>query len=168
MLLGEILHRSVIQPNLAAHSPAAAIDELIAMLVRSGDLAPHQRDPVRRAVLAREEAGTSAMGDGVALPHGTTDRIKNIVGALGISHTGIDFDAIDKQPVHIVILLVVPRNEFHTYVRNLAGIAHLLEDKSFREKLLSEHDPDEVLALIRREEHGPAFVGLMRRLGFRD
>lgn len=168
MLLGEILHRSVIQPNLAAQSPAAAIDELIALLVRSGDLAPHQRDPVRRAVLAREEAGTSAMGDGVALPHGTTDRIKNIVGAMGISHAGIDFHALDEEPVNIVVLLVVPRNEFHTYVRNLAGISHLLEDKSFRDKLLSERDPDEALSLIRREEHGPAFVSLMRRLGFRD
>jgi PTS system fructose-specific IIC component len=168
MLLGEILHRSVIQPNLAAHSPAAAIDELIALLVRSGDLAPHQRDPVRKAVLAREESGTSAMGDGVALPHGTTDRIKNIVGAMGMSRAGIDFHAHDGQLANIVVLLVIPRNEFHTYVRNLAGISHLLEDKSFREKLLNEHDPDEALSLIRREEHGPAFVGLMKRLGFRD
>ncbi len=168
MLLGEILHRSVIQPNLAAHSPTAAIDELVSLLVRAGDLAPHQRDAVRKAVLDREAAGTSAMSDGVALPHGTTDRIKNIVGAIGISHTGIDFDAQDGERVRIVILLVVPRNEFHTYVRNLAGIAHLLEDKSFRESLLSERDPDEVLALIRREEHGPAFQGMMKRLGFRD
>ncbi len=168
MLLGEILHRSVIQPNLAAVSTTAAIDELISMLVRAGDLAPHQRDPVRQAVLARESSGGTAMGDGVALPHGTTDRIKNIVGALGISHKGLDFHAPDGQPAHIVVLLVIPRNEFHTYVRNLAGIAHLLEDKSFRDKLIAENDPDEVLALIRREEHGPGFQGLLRRLGFRD
>ena len=166
MLLGEILHRSVIQPKLAARDRWEAIDELIELLVHAEDLTTGQRDAAREVVRAREEAGGSAMGNGVALPHGATDRIENIVGALGIAPHGIDFGAHDGKPARLIVLLVVPRNEFQTYVRNLAGIAHLLEEASFREELMAARDADTVLKLVRREEHGSEFMRFLQRFGW--
>jgi mannitol/fructose-specific phosphotransferase system IIA component (Ntr-type) len=167
MLLGEILHRSVIQPRLAARDRWSAIDELIDLLVRADDLTPAQREPVREVVRARELAGGTAMGDGVALPHGTTDRVENVVGALGLAPDGIDFEAHDGQPARLIILLVVPRNEFQTYVRNLAGIAHLLEEPGFRESLMAATDADTILKLVRREEHGSGFQSFLQRFGWK-
>jgi mannitol/fructose-specific phosphotransferase system IIA component (Ntr-type) len=167
MLLGEILHRSVIQPNLASTDRWDAIDELIELLVRADDLTPAQRDTVRDVVRAREEAGGSAMGNGVALPHGTTDRVENIVGALGIAPAGIDFGAHDGEPARLIILLVIPRNEFQSYVRDLAGIAHLLDEPKFRDELMAARDADTVLKLVRREEHGSDFMRFLQRFGWR-
>ncbi len=163
MLLGEILHRSVIQPDLAARDKNAAIDELIDVLIRAGDLPVRLREAVREVILAREQAGSTGMGAGVALPHGATDRIENIVGALGISRNGIDFDSVDGEPARLIILLVIPRNEFQTYVRDLAGIAHLLDDASFRETLIAAPDADALLKLVRREEHSPGFMTFLQR-----
>lgn len=163
MLLGEILHRSVIQPDLAARDKYAAIDELIDLLVQAGDLVPQKREVVRDVILAREKAGSTGMNDGVALPHGATERIENIVGALGISRDGIDFDSIDGEPARLIILLVIPRNEFQAYVRDLAGIAHVLDDAAFRQSLMAAPDADTVLKLIRREEHSPGFMTFLQR-----
>lgn len=167
MLLGEILHRSVIQPRLAARDRWSAIDELIELLVRAEDLQPGQRDAVREVIRAREMAGGTAMGGGVALPHGATDRVENIVGALGLAPEGIDFGAHDGKPARLIILLVVPRNEFQAYVRDLAGIAHLLEEPDFREKIMSAQDADSVLKLVRREEHGSNFRRFLQRFGWK-
>jgi len=167
MLLGEVLHRSVIQPKLSATDRWSAIDELVDLLVRADDLTPAQREPVREVVRARESAGGTGMGNGVALPHGTTDRVENIVGALGIAPDGIDFGAHDGQPARLIILLVVPRNEFQTYVRNLAGIAHLLEEPDFRDELIAAADADSVLKLVRREEHGSGFQNFLKRFGWK-
>lgn len=167
MLLGELLHRSVIQPRLAARDRWAAIDELIELLVHAEDLSPTQREPAREVVRARELAGGTGMGNGVALPHGATDRVENLVGALGIAPDGIDFGAHDGEPARLIILLVVPRNEFQTYVRNLAGIAHLLEEPGFRESLMTATDADTILKLVRREEHGSGFLGFLQRFGWK-
>lgn len=168
MLLGEILHRSVIQPNLAATTKTGAIDALIDLLIEAGDLRSDLRESVRDVVIARENAGGTAMGNAVALPHGATERVENIVGALGISRRGIDFGALDGEPARLVLLLVIPRNEFQSYVRDLAGIAHLLDDKAFRDALLEAQDVDTVLKCIRREEHSPGFMRFLQRFIRRD
>lgn len=157
MLLGEILHRGTIQPALAATEKYAIIDELLDLLIDAKDLPPHLREPVREALVAREKSMSTGMEDGVALPHGSSDRIQNIVGALGVSKEGVDFGCLDCKPAKLILLLVLPRDEFHVHVRTLAGISHLLNEPRFRESLLAQDDPDAILKLIRSEERGSVF-----------
>ena len=163
MLLGEILHRSVIQPDLAAEEKYAAIDELIELLIAAKDLPNSLRGAVREAVVARERSMSTGMEDGIALPHGATVRVENLVGALGISRKGIDFGCLDCQPARLILLLVLPRDEFQVHVRTLAGISHLLNEASFREALLAAEDADAVLSLIRAEERRFEFDTFRRR-----
>ncbi len=163
MLLGEILHRGVIKPELAAQEKFAAIDELIEVLIEAKDLPHHLRDAVRGPVVARERSMSTGMEMGIALPHGSCDRIENMMGALGISPNGIDFDCLDGEPARLILLLVLPRHEFQIHVRTLAGISHLLQEATFRDALMTAKDPDTILKLIRGEEQSSIFDGFRRR-----
>ena len=163
MLLGEILHRGVIKPELAAQEKYAAVDELIELLIEAKDLPRHLRDAVRDVVLTRERSMSTGMEMGIALPHGSCDRIENMIGALGISREGIEFDCLDGEPARLVLLLVLPRHEFQIHVRTLAGISHLLQETTFRDALMTAKDPDTILKLIRSEEQSSIFDGFRRR-----
>lgn len=163
MLLGEILHRGVIEPQLRATERFAAIDELLALLVKGGDIPAESLESVRQTVYTRERSMATGMEDGVALPHGSTDEVRNVVGALGVSREGIDFGCLDCGPARIVILLVLPREQFQVHVRTLAGVSHLLNDPYFRKELLAASDKDEILRLVRNEEHGSLLQNFRRR-----
>ncbi len=163
MLLGEILHRGVIKTSLESTEKYAAIDELLDVLTTANDLTMAQRIPVREAIFNREKSMSTGMEMGIALPHGTCDNIENLTGALGISQGGVNFDCLDCAPAHLVLLLVLPRNEFQVHVRTLAGISHLLNDDKFRAQLLNASDPDAILKLIRKEEQSSIFDGFRKR-----
>lgn len=157
MLLGEILHRGVIETKLEATDKFAAIKELTGLLVDTKDIPLNLREHVVEVVTAREESGGTGMEEGVALPHGTSPRVQNIVGALGISGQGIPFDSLDGKPARLIFLLVLPRHDFQVHVRTLAGISHLLNEASFRKALMNAKDADEILKMIRTEEHSSLF-----------
>ena len=92
------------------------------------------------------------MEHGIALPHGATDAVDDIIGALGISRRGLPFESLDGQPAHIVILLVLPKNKFQAHVRTLGGIAHLMSNANLRQALKNAPDSQTVLRLIEEEE----------------
>jgi mannitol/fructose-specific phosphotransferase system IIA component (Ntr-type) len=89
---------------------------------------------------------------GIALPHGSTDAVDDIIGALGISRRGLPFESLDGKPAHIVILLVLPKSKFQAHVRTLGGIAHLMSNASLRQALQNAPDSQTVIELIEREE----------------
>lgn len=121
-----------------------------------------QRDSARDAVIAREQSMGTGMEMGIALPHGSSEQVENLIGALGIAHAGIDFDCLDGQPARLILLLVLPRNELQVHVRTLAGISHLLNGDAFRKSLLEAKDADTILKLIRKEERSSIFDGFRR------
>ena len=163
MLLGEILHRSVIKTDLQSADPFSAIRELVDVVVNAGDIAPEHKESVIDSILAREKSTPTGMEMGLALPHGSSIHVENLFGALGISKAGIDFGCLDGKPAHLIMLLVLPRNEFQVHVRTLAGISHLLNEDGFRETLLNSGSADAILKLIRSEERGSIFDGFRRR-----
>jgi nitrogen PTS system EIIA component len=152
MLLGEILHPEVVKVNLEAENKYEAIDELIDLLVESHEIPVTLRDHVVEVVVEREKSMSTGMEDGIALPHGATDRVDDIIGALGISRRGIPFESLDGRPAHIVILLVLPKNKFQAHVRTLGGIAHIMSNATLRESLVKAGNSDEALTLIEEEE----------------
>lgn len=163
MLLGEILHREVIKTSLESTEKYAVIDELIDVLTTAKALTMAQRIPVREAVFEREKSMSTGMEMGIALPHGTCDTVEHLTGALGISRQGVEFDCLDCEPAHLILLLVLPRNEFQVHVRTLAGISHLLNDDRFRDQLLNAPDADAILKLIHKEERNSIFDGFRKR-----
>ena len=163
MLLGEILHRGTIKTSLDSTDRFGAIDELIDCLLVSQDLTMSQRNSARDAVIEREQSMGTGMEMGIALPHGSSDQIENLIGALGIAHHGIDFECLDGKPANLILLLILPRDEIQVHVRTLAGISHLLNGDTFRNALLDAPNADTILKLIRKEERSSIFDGFRRR-----
>jgi mannitol/fructose-specific phosphotransferase system IIA component (Ntr-type) len=152
MLLGEILHPEVIKVDLEAETKYEAIDELVDLLVESHEIPLTLRDHIVEVVVEREKSMSTGMEHGIALPHGATDRVDDIIGALGVSRRGLPFDSLDGQPAHIVILLVLPKTKFQAHVRTLGGIAHVMSNANLREALKNAASSEDVLELIDQEE----------------
>ncbi len=152
MDLADILSREQITPDLRATNRWEAIDELIGNLVTTGKIQPWDRDAVTAAVKKRETSMSTGIGFGIGIPHASTDLIYEVVGALGRSRTGVNFDALDNQPVKLVMLFLVPQGQFQKHLHTLANIAKLLHKAEFREALEKAPDGESMLAVIR--EHG--------------
>ena len=152
MLLSEILHAGVIRTHLNATTKDAAIEELVDILVEAHEIPIALRDHVLHTVNEREESMSTGMEHGIALPHGSSDKIEDIIGAIAVLPKGIEFESLDGLPARIFILLVLPRRNFRGHVSTLAGIAHLMGNAAFRESLLDATDVPAVLNLIEDAE----------------
>ena len=93
------------------------------------------RDRIAKAVVERERILTTGLGHGVALAHGTTDAVDRIVIALGISRQGIDYQAVDQAPVHLLFVIVNPPGRQVEYLLALAAVSRMVRDEEFRQKL---------------------------------
>lgn len=140
MELADILGPDVILADLKATDRWQAIDELINLLVSTGRIRPEHREAIVAAVRKREISMSTGIGFGIGLPHASTDLISEVVGAFGRSQTGVNFDALDNQPVNLVMLFLVPQGQFQKHLHTLAKIAKLLHRKEFRQAL--EEAPD--------------------------
>ena len=116
MELGDILGPNNILPELQATNRWDAIDELIGNLVRTEKIKPEHREAVTAAVKKRENSMSTGIGFGIGLPHASTDLIHEVVGALGRSKTGVNFDALDNQPVNLVMLFLVLVIRFSLFI----------------------------------------------------
>ena len=149
MDLADILSREQISPDLRATNRWEAIDELIGNLVATGKIQPADREAVTAAVKKRETSMSTGIGFGIGIPHASTDLIYEVVGALGRSKTGVNFDSLDNQPVKLVMLFLVPQGQFQKHLHTLANIAKLLHKAEFREALEKAPDADSMIAVIK-------------------
>ncbi len=152
MDLADILGREQIVPELKATNRWEAIDELIGNLVATGKIQAADRDAVTAAVKKRETSMSTGIGFGIGIPHASTDLIYEVVGALGRSGKGVNFDSLDNQPVKLVMLFLVPQGQFQKHLHTLANIAKLLHKADFREALEKSPTADAMLGVIK--EHG--------------
>ena len=148
MKLREVVCQKAIIPELRSESRDDAIAELVDALVEHGALEPDQRDEYLAAIIKREERGSTGFGHGVAVPHVKHADIDTMVAAVGISPGGVDFNALDQQPVHTVFLLLTPedRPEDHLDAMNL--IFGNLQDPTFRRFLRQASTIDDVMTLL--------------------
>jgi PTS system nitrogen regulatory IIA component len=154
MKLIDLLSEDVISADLRANDATGAINELLDLLVAAKKIAPEELAEARRIVLERERSMSTGIGHGVAIPHGTVPGLDGVVGALGRSKAGIDFAAIDGQPVHLVVLVLVGETAYRQHIRTLAIVSRLLNSSSLRDHLLEATQAREMLRLISAEESG--------------
>jgi Phosphotransferase system mannitol/fructose-specific IIA domain (Ntr-type) len=152
MDLGDILTEAQIITDLKAADRWEAIDELIGNLVTSGKIKPEDRDTIAAVVRKREQSMSTGIGFGIGIPHASTDLIQEVVGALGRSKAGVNFDALDNQPVNLVMLFLVPQGQFQKHLHTLANIAKLLHKAEFRKALQDAPNAAAMLKIIK--EHG--------------
>lgn len=149
MTLGDILTAESIIADLKATDRWAAIDELIDQLVAAGRIAPQDRAAVSAVIRRRETSMSTGIGYGIGIPHASTNLIKSVVGAFGRSKSGVAFDALDGQPVKLVVLFLVPQGEFQKHLHTLADIAKLLHRSEFRQALEEAPDAPGIYRIIR-------------------
>lgn len=151
MELGDILSQEQIVPDLQAADRWQAIEELIGNLVATGKIKPEHREAITAVVRKRETSMSTGIGFGIGIPHASTDLIYEVVGALGRSKKGVDFSALDNQPVHLVMLFLVPQGQFQKHLHTLANIAKMLHKSDFRQALEEAPDAATMLAAIKEQ-----------------
>jgi fructose-specific phosphotransferase system IIA component len=148
MNLADILSHEHILPDLKAENRWDAIDELIDNLVANGKIKAEDRNAISAVVKKRETSMSTGIGFGIGIPHASTDLIYEVVGAFGRSKKGVNFDALDNQPVNLVMLFLVPQGQFQKHLHTLANIAKLLHNKDFRQALETAPDADAMVKII--------------------
>ena len=152
MKISDFLRDKAVTTNLVATDKPEAIRELVQMLVDAGDVKSADRDRLVDVLLAREALGSTGIGQGVGIPHGKSNAVKDLVGAFGISPNGVNFDALDGDSVYIFFLLVAPEDSAGPHLKALARISRLLKDRFFRESLREAKDIKTVLKIIHQQD----------------
>jgi mannitol/fructose-specific phosphotransferase system IIA component (Ntr-type) len=132
MKLKDIVVEKAIVPNLAATKREDAIRELLDALVESGKVSADMRDSFAAAIIAREKKGSTGLNHGVAIPHTKSSAIKAPIAAIGVSRAGVDFNALDKQPVYSIFLLLSPEDRPELHLDAIQAIFSHLSKDTFR------------------------------------
>jgi PTS system fructose-specific IIA component/PTS system nitrogen regulatory IIA component len=148
MKLREIVVEEAIIPNMAASGRDEAIDELVDALVAAGAISPELRDEFVKAIIKREKRGSTGFGHGVAVPHVKHPAINKMVVGIGISQNGIEFNALDKQPVYSIFLLFSPEDKPEDHLDAMEAIFGNLSHETFRRFLRQATALDDVLTLL--------------------
>lgn len=144
----EVIRKSRVCLNMTDTSGQQVIATLIDSAVAGGVLPVLYKDEAIRAVLKREMSASTALPDGIALPHGRTDCVEDIVCVIGIHPQGIFFGAPDNQTSHIFVLLLVPATVGCNHIHFLANLSRRLMEPSLRNALLAASTEDKALQTI--------------------
>jgi fructose-specific phosphotransferase system IIA component len=148
--LWQILEPACVQLELKAGRKDEALEEMADLLVRAGRI--RDRAGLLEALQAREKKISTGVGEGIALPHCACAELSAPAIAVARKRAGLDFEALDGQPVRLLFLLAGPKDQPAAQLRLLSRLARLLRDPAFPEALLAAAGPAEVLELFRRAE----------------
>lgn len=150
MKISDFLSTEVIIPELKSTDKYEAIGELIELF--SSDQRVEDIEDVRKNVFDREKIMSTGIGKGFAVPHGKSDSIKEIIAAFGRSNQGIDFEALDGQPVNLVFLIVGRNDLISAHIKLLSRISRMMNKDDFRNRLLNASNAEEIYNIFLEEE----------------
>lgn len=154
MKLLDFVVREAIVTDLNATSKEDAVREVVMSLREAGSLADGDVESVIRAILNREELGSTGIGQGVAVPHTRHPKVDRLVGTVAISRKGVDFAALDSEPVDVLFLLVSPPNQPGDHLRALEKISTQLKSERFVSFLRQAKTRREVEDLLDEADQG--------------
>jgi PTS system nitrogen regulatory IIA component len=135
---------------LASREKKAALEEMADGLASNHQSLDKQK--VLEVLLEREKISTTAIGEGVAIPHGKLPGVERVLGIFARSPEGIDFASLDGGPTHLFFVLIAPENSAADHLKALARISRLLKDESFRRRLLAGRTRQEIFQIIAEED----------------
>ena len=150
MKVVDFLRPDLVIPELKGGSKSDVLAEMSRHLAsRQSGIDP---DVLRRVLEERELLASTAIGDGIAIPHGKLDSVGQLVGALGRSVAGLEFDSIDGKPTHLVFMLVAPASSTGIHLKALARLSRLFRDALFRQRLIDAPDGAGMYKVISEED----------------
>ena len=153
MILTQILQPNCVKVPVQSTNKEAVITELVDLVDKHTTGLVLDRATVLDAVLPREQARSTGIGSGIAIPHGKCMAVKELTMALGIAKKPIDFDSVDGKRVKIIILLLSPSDQTGPHIQALAKISRLMLDNGFKEKLEKVGSAEEAYKLISSREN---------------
>ncbi len=150
MKLNDILVREACIVDMKARTKKEALRELSEVL--AGSVKGLDGAGLLDMLLEREKLGTTAMGDGIAIPHARIEALDRLLASFGRSRQGVDFDSVDGKPTHLFFLLVAPGREGSAHLLTLARLSRLLSSPEFRSKLLDVESNDDLFRVLEEEE----------------
>ncbi len=150
MRILDFLEKDSIELNLKAKNKKEAIEEIVEILKKKNAII--DKDITIESLLEREELGSTGVGQGIAIPHSKTKGVKELIGAFAISKNGVEFDALDGEPVNIFFLLLAPEGAAGVMLKALARVSNFLKKKYYRKKILEASDKEAVIQIIEEEE----------------
>lgn len=147
MNIQELLSPSRVNFHLTSNTKTGVINELIEILSKDGKL--KDKEQYTAAVLRREKEFSTGIGMGIAIPHAKDNSVKEAALTLGISRTGIDYEALDGSLAHIFFLIAVPADSNDVHLKVLSYISRKLMHQEVRDRLLSAATYEEVLAAFK-------------------
>jgi PTS system nitrogen regulatory IIA component len=140
----------VVISGMKATSKAGALEELVNCLAEHRGV--QDVEGLLEVIRAREDICSTAIGEGVAIPHGKFPGVDRVFAAFARSREGIDFDAQDGQLTHLFFLLVAPEDSTSEHLNALARVSRLIKDPLLREKLMQVTTPEEIMTVIRERD----------------
>lgn len=145
----ELLDRAIVVNSLKSEDMFGAIAELTDALVAEGLLPEDKRDEAKQAIVRREMSASTVMTDEIALPHGRTDVVNELICAIGLHKEGFAADAPDGLPTRVVVLMLVPIASGAGYIKFLGTVSRMLMDDEKRAAMVAATDRDSVLKILR-------------------
>lgn len=137
----------LVKPN--AKNRWEIIEEMVDLAVKNKEISHDDAETVKNALIEREKSMSTGIGNGVAIPHCSSSKVHNIITVMALTSKGLNFDAIDNEPVKIVILLIVPKDKLTQHIKTLANIAKMMSDASLRKNLLELKTSDSILKTLK-------------------
>jgi PTS system fructose-specific IIC component/PTS system nitrogen regulatory IIA component len=151
MLLSDIFTTEFIKIGLEAEDKDEAFEELVDVFCQAAKL--NIREDVLEAIRERERKMSTGIQKGIAVPHAKTNTIDRVYGVLGVSKRGIDYDALDGEPVYLLFMVLGPQTGAEKHLRILKRLAELLQNPEFFTDLASQTDPAQAGNIIKKYEN---------------
>ena len=150
MRIVDLINKNSVKLDLNTKSKLDVVDELVDLVNDSGNL--NDKNEYKKAILAREKLGTTAIGEGVAIPHAKNKSVNKACLAAGVSKEGIDYEAFDDSLSHLFFMIAAPDGANDTHLEVLSRLSTILMDESFRNDLMNSPSVEEFLDLIDEKE----------------
>lgn len=150
MKIDEILKKESVIANLVGKNKLEVIEEMTACLKQNNIIKDDQA--LFGTLMEREKLGSTGIGENVAIPHGKSDELTQIITVFARSLEGVDFDSLDQKPVHFVCMVIAPAHSTGQHLKALARISRLFKNQALREGILKAEDSDSIYSILLEED----------------
>lgn len=140
--------KEAINPGVTANTKEAVIRELVSSLKTTGKVTETDEENIVKAIMRREQLGSTGIGRGVAIPHAKHESVGKLIGTIGLAPAGIPFESLDNDPVNIFVMLLYAPERPGEHLRALEAVSRLLRDEKFCQSLLKCTTRDEIWNLL--------------------
>ncbi len=153
MKFSDFISEKAIRAELTADTKEGVIAELVESLLQVGEIGADEKADIIAAIMKREELGSTGIGRGVAVPHTKHGSVDKLVGTVGVSVDGVDFNSLDGEKVQLFFLLISPPERPGDHLRALENISRQLRDETFCRFLKQSKTPDDIHQLLEEADN---------------